>query len=75
MITASSKATASGTVIDLHYTTTSQAVILAKECLSDYGASYSERYPVQTLDAGPDLRNYSLPNEIHHWARQTFRWW
>lgn len=38
-VNAKKKTTTSGTVIDLHYTTTAQAVTLAKECLRDYGAS------------------------------------
>ena len=71
----SRKTNASGTVIDLHYTTTAQAVALAKECLRDYGASTSERDSVQTLDVDAYVQtNYSLPNGIHHWAGYPFSW-
>jgi hypothetical protein len=71
----SRKTTTSGTVIDLHYTTTAQAVTLAKEYLRDHGASNSERDSVQTLDVGADMQaNCSLPYGIHHWAGYPFHW-
>jgi hypothetical protein len=73
----SRKTTTSGTVIDLHYTTTAQAVTLARECLGDYGASNSERNSVQTFGRRrcADMQtNCSLSYGIYHWAGYPFRW-
>jgi hypothetical protein len=47
---------ASGTTIDLHYTTAPQAVILAKEFLRDYGASDSKLDRLHISDVGVDKR-------------------
>jgi Smr domain len=51
--------TASGTTIDLHYTTAPQAVILAKEFLRDYDASDSELDRLLISDVGADKRNFN----------------
>ncbi|KAI0285259.1 hypothetical protein BC826DRAFT_918837 [Russula brevipes] len=48
-VNATKKTTSSGTTVDLHHTTTSQAVILAKECLRDHGASDSKSCPLEFI--------------------------
>jgi hypothetical protein len=68
----SRKTDASCTTIDLHYTTKSQAVILAKEFLREHVVSDGEPQHFYTSDFSADKQYRSSPYAFHYWTWKPF---